>query len=269
MLSLLCATHAQASFFSTIKNSLAGFFFGPPKKTIKTMNLQELEQKKNELIAANDKLTAIKYAEKMIPMCNDLDERGVIMLELADLYFDTGNLKRAETLYKEFAALYPNYKINGEDLTEKALYKEIMCAFFSILDADRDQTKTKETIALTDAFLGRAVFTTYKKDVENIKKQCCRRNIDSEIGIVNYYIHRGSVRAAEHRIAKMEQHFSTQLDFLPEAPDLINDLKTALFERKRESGMQTTPVLIAQKEQTIEDHPTDKIAQNKSDSLNT
>lgn len=222
------------------------------------MNLDELKQKKDDLITANDKLTAIKYAEKMIPMCNDLDERGLIMLDLADLYLDTGNLKKAESLYKEFAALYPNYKVKEEDLTEKALYKEIMCSFFSILDADRDQTKTKETISLTDAFLCRPVFTTYKKDVENIKKQCCRRSIDSEISIVNYYLHRGSIRAAEHRIAKMEQHFSSQIDFLPEAPTLINDLKMALNQRKHEFGIQT-PMLIAQKEQVIEDHPKDKV----------
>lgn len=232
-------------------------------KTIRNMSFAELKKRKDFLVQANDKIMAIKYVEKMIPLCDDknIEERGLMMLELADLQFDCGNLKTAESLYKEFSALYPSH-----DKAEYSLYKEILSSFLAILDADRDQSKTKETVSLTDAFLGRPVFKTFDKDVATIKKQCLKRELDSEISVFNYYLNKGSFRASEQRLSKIEQNHSTKL---PEAPTLINDLKLTLVQKKAEAfGMpipQTLPAphQIAQSKQTPENTRLDLAQQNQ------
>lgn len=214
------------------------------KKTIKTMNLDELKQKKEEFLAVGDKTTAVKFADKMVSMCNDLNQRGLYMLDFADLHFELGNLKKAELVYKEFSALYPNFKIDGVDKTEYALYKEILCSYLSILDADRDQTKTKETLTLVDSFSERSqgTFITYTNDVMTIKKQCVKRTMDSEISIFNYYLKRGSYRAAEHRLAKIEEGYKGAALEVPQVGEILSDLKVALQTKKAEAGI-TVPLL--------------------------
>lgn len=196
------------------------------QKTIKTMSFDELIVRKNELVASNDKAMAIKYVEKLIPLCDDLEQKGLMMLEMANLHFDLGNLKKAQGMYKEFKSLYPSH-----DKAEYAFHQEIVCSFLTILDADRDQTKTKDTIELADTFLTRSAFKTYDKDVATIKRQCLQRELDSEVSVFNFYLNKGSVRAAEQRLSKIEQNHSPKL---PEAPAIISDLKVALAQRKSE-----------------------------------
>lgn len=218
------------------------------QKTIKTMSFDELITRKNQLVAANDKITAIKYVEKLIPLCDDLEQKGLFMLEMANLQFDLGNLKKAQALYKDFKSLYPSH-----DKAEYAFHQEITCSFLTILDADRDQTKTKDTIELADAFLSRPAFKTYDKDVATIKRQCLQRELDSEVSVFNFYLNKGSLRAAEQRLSKIEEIHSPKL---PEAPAIITDLKVALAERKAEifgaqaASMQNNALIAAGKNET-------------------
>lgn len=200
-------------------------------KTIQTMNLEELNERKNYLIENNDKALAIKYVEKMIPLADDLDQKGLLMLELANLHFDCGNLKVAEPLYKEFKSMYPNH-----EKTVDSYYKQILTSFLRTLDSDRDQSKTKETLELTEDFLKNKTFTSYVQDVENIQKQCCKKVLEHEAGIFNYYLKKGSFRAAEQRLDKIEKNqYALQLS---ETPALLQELQVALNERKAEIGIQ-------------------------------
>lgn len=231
--------------FSSLKSYYKNQQRESTKKTIKTMNMQELIEKKDELLASGDKVTAAKFAEKMVTMCNDLTQRGLYMLDLADLHFELGNLKKAELVYKEFAALYPNFKHEGEDKTEYALYKEIVCSYLSILDADRDQTKTKETLELVNLFDERSqgAFKKFDQDVVTIKKECTRRCMDSEINVFNFYLHRGSYRAAHHRLAKIEETYKKMTKELPQVVEIVDELKLALEEKKTKAGI-TAPLLM-------------------------
>ena len=216
------------------------------KKTIKNMDILDLEYRKNELVAAGDKLTAIKYSQKLIVKMSNLtendlvalglpeDKRALTMLELADFEFDLGQLKRAEDHYKEFAALFPSH-----EKTEYACYKENLSSFLLILSADRDQTKTRDTIALCEAFLARATFKTYAGDVEKIKVQCCQRILESEKSIIEYYLHKGNMRSADIRFAKIDE----KLLKMPECASLVSDMKLALETKKNELGIR--PVLVA------------------------
>ncbi len=180
------------------------------RKTISTMSFEELKNSKNQLLASNNKTIAIKYLEKMVPLCNDFEELKLIMLELADLLFDTGKLEKAGKMYTEFTKLYP-----GSDKVEYATYKNILCAFYSVFEVDRDQSKTKEALELTEQFLARSdLFTTYEKDVKNINKKCHEKLVESEINIFTFYMNKGSLTAAQKRLDGIRK------DFLPQLPSL-------------------------------------------------
>ena len=197
------------------------------------MNFQEMGERKNLLVSYNDKYTAIKYAEKMIPLCNDLQEKGNIILELADLYFDCGNLKDAELRYKEFYTFYP-----GNTSIEYAHYKAILCSFHTIYSPDRDQTKTKETLVLTTEFLkNNEQFSTYRKEVFNVHSQCQKQIFDSEASIFHFYLNRDSFKAAQKRLEKLEKDF---VDVLPDASMQIAHFKQEFIAKQKELGLAPT-----------------------------
>lgn len=186
------------------------------RHTISTMTFDELREAKNRKLQENNVEIAIKYAEKMLPICKDMHELKDLTIELADLYFHHGDLEKAGKLYNEFTKLYPGY-----DKIEHAKHKAILCSFYSILNAENDQTKTKETIALTQEFLERSdIFTQYASEVENIQKQCYRRLVESDKYIVEYYLNRDSFNAAQTRINNMRKDYGTAMPNLE--PELLS-----------------------------------------------
>ena len=205
----------------------------PKQKTLRYMNFEEMGKRKDLLVSFNDKFTAIKYVEKMIPLCNDLEEKGSLILELADLNFDYGNLKEAELRYKEFYTFYP-----GNKSVEYAHYKAILCGFNTILSPDRDQTKTKETLTLTTDFLkNHERFTTYRKEVFNIHRRCQRHLFDGEASVFQFYLNQNSFKAAQKRLEKLEKDF---VELLHDAPSQIALLKQAFVDKQKTFGITPT-----------------------------
>ncbi|GAG74971.1 unnamed protein product, partial [marine sediment metagenome] len=176
------------------------------KKTLSSMNFEELKQSKDEQLATNNKDGAIKFLEKMIPQCTDMRELEKIMIELGDLYYETERLTKAYTMYREFVNMYP-----GSQKVEYALYRAIVCKFDGINDAERDQTPTKETLALAEEFLERSdVFTTHIDDVKTIRKQCRDRLFDNVESIFNFYLNNKRVISASQRITTIKKEFGTK-----------------------------------------------------------
>ncbi|HEV2600693.1 MAG TPA: outer membrane protein assembly factor BamD [Candidatus Babeliales bacterium] len=175
------------------------------RKTVKNMNYQELKEAKNRSLKDNNKSNAIKYAEQMLKLCNDLHEQRIIMLELADLYFDTDSFESAGKLYKEFLTYF-----SGSDKAEYANYQAIQCSFFKKCSSNRDQSKTHETIELAETFLKRSdLFTTYRDQVQTMLNQCREQLLESELNIANFYTTRGQYASATKRIENIRK------DFLP------------------------------------------------------
>ncbi|MCA9770407.1 outer membrane protein assembly factor BamD [Candidatus Dependentiae bacterium] len=173
------------------------------RKTISAMDYNELKKRKIQLTKNKDTEGTIKYLQKMIPLCQDLKELRDIMLELADLLFDTGKLQEAEKLYREFSKLYPS-DVN----TEYTLYKAILCCFYKTLDTSRDQTKTQETLELVDQFLERErVFTHYTAEVKKIGSTCNQKLAEAQLSVIDFYIKRGNYQSAHHRIANVKKEF--------------------------------------------------------------
>lgn len=206
------------------------------RKKISDSNYEELKVVKEQLIAKGYKESAIKYIEKMVPLCTDLGELADLMLELADILFDLGSLIKAERLYGEFVHLYP-----GDKKAEYASYKEILCSYWKTLEYFRDQSKTKETVDLAKKFLERKdVFVTYKKQVQEIMSSCYEKLLDSEINIFNFYLKQENYTAARTRLANIEKEF---LPLLPEKEPILITLACNLAEQQNDKQLLTSKKL--------------------------
>lgn len=195
------------------------------RKTIRTMSFAELEKHKNIRLADGKIDMAIKYLETMIPLCDDLQKLNLIILEVADLLFESENFKQAETYYREFCTLYP-----GDQQIEYALYKAILCSFNMILIPDRDQSKTHQTIELVESFLNRKeIFTSHIEKVLEIKRACYARLIESELSITRIYAKRGKHVAAQGRIDHIG---SNLLEVVPVFEELVLQVQNELLAQQ-------------------------------------
>lgn len=210
-------------------------------KTFSEMDYSELKEEKQKLLAKGNREIAIKYIEKMVPLCSDLGELSDLMLELADLLFDAGELAKAERLYAEFASMYP-----GHQKAEYASYKAIICSYWETLDSQRDQSKTKETIERAESFLkNKAAFTTYADQVDEILFACREKLLESEISIFHYYMHRKDYVAAQSRLDNIEKEM---LPVLPTKEPVIISLACELAEQQHNLPvLEEKRTLLAQK----------------------
>jgi len=208
-------------------------------KKISDLEYKELKKEKERQIARGDKYLAIKYLERMAPLCSDLGERAAILLELADLLFETKHMVKAERLYLEFMNLFP-----GDERTEYAHYRALVCCFDQISDYYRDQTKTQEAVELAQQFLSRKeVFVKYTTEVVGILQQCHEKLLESEMNIFNFYLKQGKMLAAETRLKNIEKEY---IALLPEQEPLILTAGCNLAEKKQD------PILLAEKKAELD-----------------
>ena len=195
------------------------------KVTMSYMSYEEMEESKDQRIKDKNLEAAIKYAEKMLPLCKDMHKQRDLTLELADLLFDNAQLEKAGKVYQEFVKLYP-----GTAAIEHASYRAILCSFYGILDSQRDQTKTQETVDLTVAFLERSeIFTERNEEVLNIQRKCYERLVESEMNVLDYYLNNERFNAAQVRIDGLRK------DYVPKMVDL-------------EPRLLSTEIVIAEKQ---------------------
>jgi outer membrane assembly lipoprotein YfiO len=224
------------------------------KKTLRNMDYNEREAFKNKCLAENDRFNAIRTLELMVPVCTDLNKLKDILLELADLLFDEGRLEAAGKTYREFVKYYP-----GNEKVEYALYKAVICKFYTTLDPERDQSNTRETIELADKFLEREeIFRTHSQEVRTVRTQCYQRLFDSEISIFKFYCNRGRYKSANTRLANIRKEFIQHVPnsdpyLLTLEIDLAQQVKdTPRFEEKQKELAEKFPhyqeTILAQKD---------------------
>ena len=131
-------------------------------KTLSDMNFEELKVAKNRAVKAKNNEVALKYMQKMLPLCNDLVEHATLMLETADTLLETGAIKEASSMYQDFSTMYP-----GHDRITYASFKAIECSYATVLIPERDQTATLTTIERAEAFLNIAAA---QKRIEHIRE---------------------------------------------------------------------------------------------------
>lgn len=224
------------------------------RKTISDMNYDELKAAKKRYLEANNKDSALKFMQKMVPLCSDLTERGQLMLEVADTLFDLSDPEQAGTMYQEFSTMYP-----GHERIAYASKRAIECSFATILIPERDQTATKNTIELAQAFLKEDAFRTFHAEVQTILDACHQRLFESEVSIVQFYLHQQNIGPAQRRIADLR---TTMVPVLPSCEQKVIELeyKVALLTDNTEEIIKKHLELS---ERAPEKAPTLIIAKNK------
>jgi len=211
-------------------------------KHVKSMTYQEALLAKESALASNNHEYAIDTLNRMIALGSNLDEVQQARLELADVLFETGELEEAEKKYKEFLALYPN-----SEHVEYARYRTVLCCFYETLDADRDQTKTKESIKLAQEFLRNDKYQNYAADIRTIMTYCTDQLFDSEMRIFAFYLEeQKDLTAAERRLTALKEQFEPVKRMAPLVLELECKLaqaqgNTALFHEKQAALAKLTP----------------------------
>lgn len=176
-------------------------------KTLRDMTYEEIQEAKDGLLKKKNYFVAIKYQERMIALCDNLNEREQLLLEYADTLFIYGKHQKAGTMYHEFASLYP-----GSEHAEYALYRAILCSAQDILEPDRDQTATYATLELADKFLTRAdIFQKHAADVEVIRERCYKNLVNSELNVCVYFKNSGKYKQAQRRLDALRTDWAIKL----------------------------------------------------------
>lgn len=124
--------------------------------------------------------------ERIIALTTDHDFINPLLIELADLMFESGNYKKAEEYYTQHATMYP-----GSSHIDYVKTRQIESAYKQILDVRRDQSKTKETRKLIESYLLSLDNDNPKrKNMEKILDQCYMILLESELLYINFYLNR-------------------------------------------------------------------------------
>lgn len=176
-----------------------------------------------------------------------------MLLEYADTLYICQRYEKASRSYNELANLYP-----GSDKVEYALYRAVICSSMLILDEERDQTKTQETIELANQFIARAdIFKEYKEQVEAIKETAMRTLVDSEFNVCRFYIHGCEYSQAQRRLNGIRKEWLTKL---PDLEPEILVLECTVAEKQNKLDV------ITEKKKELQDkfpQATIELAQNK------
>ena len=142
-------------------------------------------------------------------------------LQLADIHYEMHHIEKSAAYYEDFAALYP-----GSNEHEYVLYKALLCMFEISLDADRDQTNTKKTIALAKEFLKHAKKPELIEEAKTILQKCYTRLYDHEVYVFNFYTKKKNFTAAQMRLDYIVKTFPETIENLNnKAADLAKHLE--------------------------------------------
>lgn len=225
----------------------------PSRKLLSEMTFDEVIVSKDRVMAGKNYISGIKYIERALKLNDDINETEKLLIEYADTLYICQRYEKASRSYNELANLYP-----GSDKVEYALYQAVVCSSMLILDAERDQSKTQETIELADQFLQRAdIFTEYKAKVEAIKEKAIRTLVQSEFNVYQFFVNSYEYSQAQHRLDGIRKDWLTKL---PDLEPEILVLECNLAEKQNKLD------IITEKKKELQDkfpQATIELAQNK------
>ncbi len=188
----------------------------------------------------NDEMIA-KCGQRLLAVGGDQELMRCARLELADIYLKKGTYKEAEKYALEYQKHYP-----GAAETKKAAYIAVRANFLSKLPSDRDQEKTRTTIALATDFLA-----TYKDDTEytplihTMLDTSYKALIRAELNVIetqlNSYYYSGNesaLTAAEKRLAFIQESL---LPHTPTAEKKIASLEAELKKLHKKPAETVAP----------------------------
>jgi outer membrane protein assembly factor BamD len=134
-------------------------------------------------------LEAREYFRKIVDSYPQSPLRAQSKLGMGDSYLGENRIDSnilAINQYREFLQFFP---LNAK--ADYAQYSICVAQSRQILSAQRDQTASAETVKQTDLFLDRYPASSFRKDVEAIRRRAKDRLADHEfeVGMFNYRIH--------------------------------------------------------------------------------
>ena len=166
--------------------------------TYRDMDYDQLLVAKDAQLAAKNNSAVIKYLEQLIKICPDVAKKSDHLIEIADLMVQEGMHEKAALVYTEHSLLYP-----GSDQKQYVLSQAIESLYACTLPSDRDQSKTEETLALTEVYLSQDHFDQYRDEVSRIRAACNEKLVESECNVCSFYVSRGRFAAAQKRMEKI------------------------------------------------------------------
>jgi outer membrane protein assembly factor BamD (BamD/ComL family) len=175
-------------------------FIVSPHLNIKSMTYEQLAARVPELIVEGNLRGAGKYLKRMVTLSTDPDLCADHEIQIADLLFQRGKYEKAATRFRLFSVLYGGNKKHAEYAEWRA------CESFSkcLNSLDRCQEQTHTTIRIADAYLARALFTTYRDEVQKIRTSCYELLVQSEMHIWSYCVKSNNTNGAEVHLAYVE-----------------------------------------------------------------
>jgi len=156
-----------------------------------------------EAAKSKDYLTSIESYKKVKELFPDHPLAQVAQLEIAESYFNSEQYDEAIMAYDEFVKLYP-----GNINIPYARFKEALCYFNQISQADRDQSSTRKAIDKFEKIIKDFPDTPYAVKSYNYLKFCRKRLAEQEIFVANFYFKSGKYKAAEKRYFYVLKFFS-------------------------------------------------------------
>lgn len=225
----------------------------PARKLLSEMTFDEVIVSKDRVMAGKNYVSGLKYIERALRLADNVDETEKLLLEYGDTLYICQRYEKASRSYNELANLYP-----GSEKVEYALYQAVVCSSMLILDAERDQSKTNETIELANQFLQRAdIFVEYKEKVEAIKQKAMRTLVQSEFNVCQFFMNSAEYSQAQRRLDGIRKDWLTKL---PDLEPEILVLECTMAEKQNKSDV------ITEKKKELQDkfpQATIELAQNK------
>lgn len=228
------------------------------KKPITDMTFDEAARVKAYYEQQEKDDFTVKCCERMIALSTDPELTQQALLQAAQIYLAQGKLKKAEQHAKDYEILYP-----GTEQAQDAAYIALKSSFLSMLDPDRDQTPTQQTLTLAHNFIDNYKHNNkYQQSVQDIMDNCYVKLIDSELGIADNYLAKydysgkaAALKAAENRLAYIKEKLLPHTQ--AQEPRIIEmEIKLAQSQQK--------PDLIASKEQELQNKYPQYAARQKS-----
>jgi outer membrane protein assembly factor BamD (BamD/ComL family) len=130
---------------------------------------------------------------------------------MGTLYFDMGDFSKAIIVFDDFKV-----KFKAHSSVEMAYYKSTLASYYLTLDAERDQTQTRQTIERADSYLASGNhFDAFTQEVKVLRADCFSKLAQHELNVCNTLLkYRGSKKAAEARLNELITVMA------PEVPEL-------------------------------------------------
>jgi outer membrane protein assembly factor BamD (BamD/ComL family) len=185
----------------------------PSKKmvSISHMSSDELVEHIQMAVEKKQWSAALKYIERLLNVISDPLLIADMLFLMGTIYFDMGDFAKAVIVFDDFKV-----KFKAHPSIEMAYYKSTLASYYLTLDAERDQTQTRQTIERADSYLAaHNHFDSFLQEVKVLRADCFRKLANHEINVCNTLLkYRGSRKAVQARLNEL------MTMVVPEVPEL-------------------------------------------------